>query len=173
MTKLTREMWIKTGLDALREKGFTALKADVLSKKLKVTRGSFYGYFQNIDAFHDAIFDAWLAQSTKVAAELEGAAAPREQLAHLVTSAAKADLALERAIRAWAHADAVIAHRVQEVDEFRLAALSAVVSSANVDRPEVRSKLIYATALGAAYLPNSVREMSDRDLEFLLDAYTK
>ncbi|MEM8577048.1 MAG: TetR/AcrR family transcriptional regulator [Pseudomonadota bacterium] len=172
MTKLTRDDWIDAGLNALRAEGFTALKADLLAKRLRVTRGSFYGYFDGIEAYHDAIFAAWLALSQDVAADMPQAGGPKAQLAHLITGAAGADLALERAVRAWAQANPAIQHRLAEVDRYRTEALEAVLAACGCSpaQARLRARLLYASALGAAFVPGDVEAA---EVAFLVAAYTQ
>ena len=47
--------WVNAGLRALSRSGFTALKAESLSKSLGVSRGSFYWHFADVGAFQAAV----------------------------------------------------------------------------------------------------------------------
>ncbi|MEL8055184.1 MAG: TetR/AcrR family transcriptional regulator [Pseudomonadota bacterium] len=169
MTKLTRNDWIEIGLKSLRDHGFTSLKADKLAKQNNVSRGSFYGYFQSIEAFHAAIFEGWLAQSEAIASELATQPNPEDKLIYLIDAAAKSDLPLERAIRSWAHLDANITERVQEIDKFRIGILVDVLSLLLEDKQtaRARAKLLYASALGVAFLPKEYSGMNATDLSEL------
>ncbi|CAN0507682.1 unnamed protein product, partial [Phaeothamnion confervicola] len=57
--RLTARDWVNAGLKALARSGFTALKADTLSKALGVSRGSFYWHFADVGAFHAAVLQRW------------------------------------------------------------------------------------------------------------------
>ena len=55
----TKEDWIKTGFKLLRSKGVDGIKVEVLSRMIGVTKGGFYGYFLNREAFLQALLDDW------------------------------------------------------------------------------------------------------------------
>ena len=55
----TREDWIKAGFEILKTKGISGVKVEVLARKLGVTKGGFYGYFLNREAFLQAMLDYW------------------------------------------------------------------------------------------------------------------
>ncbi|MEM1377082.1 MAG: TetR/AcrR family transcriptional regulator [Pseudomonadota bacterium] len=170
MTKLTRDMWIELGVEVLRTEGFSALKADKLAKRGGVTRGSFYGYFENLDAYLNQVFEWWLGQSKAVAGELGSLADPQAQLLHLIKTAASSDIALERAMRAWAHGDAKINRRVSEIDSFRINVLRGVIAKITHDNESARSKAktLYASAIGLAFLPHDQLPITDQDINVLM-----
>ena len=53
----TKEDWIKAGFEILRKEGIDNVKIEAMARKLGVTKGGFYGYFLNRDAFLKAIRD--------------------------------------------------------------------------------------------------------------------
>lgn len=55
----TKEDWINTGFKLLRSKGVDGIKVEVLSRMIGVTKGGFYGYFLNREAFLQALLDDW------------------------------------------------------------------------------------------------------------------
>ena len=55
----TREDWIKAGFEILKTKGVSGVKVEVLARELGVTKGGFYGYFLNREAFLQAMLDYW------------------------------------------------------------------------------------------------------------------
>src|SRR5437764_2647274 len=57
--QLSAKDWLDQGLKTLAQHGFTALKAEPLSKAMGVSRGSFYWHFADIGAFHAAILARW------------------------------------------------------------------------------------------------------------------
>ena len=60
MTKrLTARDWIDFALTTLAREGFHALKADVLARKLGVSRGSFYWHFTELGTFHARVIEHW------------------------------------------------------------------------------------------------------------------
>src|SRR5215472_5079767 len=63
--RLTAQDWIDFGLAALARNGADALKADVLARKLKVSRGSFYWHFADLEAFHARVIEQWKKVATE------------------------------------------------------------------------------------------------------------
>jgi len=55
----TREDWIKAGFEILKDKGISGVKVEALARHLGVTKGGFYGYFLNREAFLQAMLDSW------------------------------------------------------------------------------------------------------------------
>src|SRR5262249_53620892 len=66
MTKrLSADAWIDFALATLAREGFAALKADVLARKLNVSRGSFYWHFADIETFHARVIARWRQVATE------------------------------------------------------------------------------------------------------------
>ena len=86
MTKrLTPEDWIGFALTTLARDGYDALKADVLARKLRVSRGSFYWHFADIAAYHAAILARWHeVAAEQIIANVEAASKDENPLALLL-----------------------------------------------------------------------------------------
>ena len=63
-TRTPRTTWIDAGLRALAAGGPDAVRIELLAKSLGVTRGGFYGQFQNRDALLEAMLDTWEQAAT-------------------------------------------------------------------------------------------------------------
>src|SRR5258707_14404145 len=97
--------WVKAGLKALAKSGFSALKADTLAHRLGVSRGSFYWHFTDVPAFHAALLRRWREIALEnIIEEIEGT--PDDRLEALLYRAFAGGPGIERAVRAWATADA-------------------------------------------------------------------
>jgi len=55
----TREDWIRAGFEILKAKGINGVKVEAMARKLRVSKGGFYGYFINREAFRQAMLDYW------------------------------------------------------------------------------------------------------------------
>ena len=55
----TRQDWIKAGFEILKSKGISGVKVETMARKLGVSKGGFYGYFLNREAFLQAMLDSW------------------------------------------------------------------------------------------------------------------
>jgi len=151
LQKLSRNDWIKAGLKALAREGFTALKADVIAKRLAVSRGSFYWHFADIAAFETAVMQRWRdVMAEAIIRELEGLKPAGERLRHLLRIAFDGDPALEIAMRAWAASDRRARAVIRAVDQRRLAYIEQMLREGGVATGQVqaRAQILYWSYLG-------------------------
>lgn len=147
--RLTAQDWVDAGLKALARSGFTALKADTLSKALGVSRGSFYWHFADVGAFHAALLQHWREVAyDNVIQQIEGAAENR--LAALLDRAFRADFRLERAVRSWATAETKAGAMVEAVDAKRLKYIRDLLVEAGLAPAQAaaRARILYWAYLG-------------------------
>jgi len=168
--RLSADDWVKAGMKALANDGFTALKADPLAKALGVSRGSFYWHFDDIGAFHKAVLGRWQeATAEAVIRELDRSAPGGERLRSLLRRAFTANAAVEVAVRAWAVSDAAARSTVAAVDRRRLAYLEDILASAGIGAPAAaRAHILYWAYLGFALSrPKLARERLETLVEEL------
>jgi len=152
--------WVNAGLKALAKSGFSALKADTLANRLGISRGSFYWHFADVPAFHAAILRRWREIALEnIVEEIEGTADDRLNL--LVHRAFAGDTGVERAVRAWATADARVRVAVEAVDAERMRYLRKLLIDAGVPSgvAGTRARIINWCYLGFALSSNIL----DRD----------
>jgi AcrR family transcriptional regulator len=143
--------WIDAGLKRLAGDGFTALKADVIARTLKVSRGSFYWHFADIAAFEDAVMQRWRdVMAEAIIRDLESVSPARERLPRLLRLVFDADGALEIAMRGWAASDPRARAVVRAVDNRRLAYLQRMLRESGVTARHVkpRAQILYWSYLG-------------------------
>jgi AcrR family transcriptional regulator len=150
--KLGRQDWLTIGLQTLIESGVEAVKVEPLSKRLNVTRGSFYWHFKNRDELLAAILQEWETQGTEsIIQEIETAADdPRAKLLRLFEVAARDDDRLEKAVRIWAANDAKAADAIDRIDRRRLIYLQDLflqIGYAMTDA-KIRARVAYSFRLG-------------------------
>ncbi len=132
--------------------GFTALKADKLSKSLGVSRGSFYWHFKNLADFHMGVLERW--QELTVALPISDVeASPANdgsRIEALVQLAAGDSLKVERAVRAWAESSDSVKNAVKHVDQMRVAYLQQSLGEMGLsqEKASARAYLIYYAFLG-------------------------
>lgn len=151
LQKLSPDDWIRAGLRALAQEGFTALKADQIAKKLAVSRGSFYWHFPDVAAFEHAVMQRWRDVAAEaIIRDLDSIKAASARLPRLLRLAFAADTALETAMRAWAASDARARAVVRAVDNRRLAYLARMLRDAGVAAEQIkpRAQILYWTYLG-------------------------
>jgi AcrR family transcriptional regulator len=150
--KLGRQDWVQAALETFMEKGIEAVKVDVIAKSLKITRGSFYWHFKNLDDLLAAIIQEWQGVDTEGAIQQveKIGGTPSQQLLHLLEIAAKDDDRLEKAMRIWAIHDVRAMASIEQVDKQRLNYLLHLflqIGFSQIDA-ELRAQVTYAVKLG-------------------------
>jgi AcrR family transcriptional regulator len=149
--QLSAEDWLDQGLRTLAEKGFTALKAEPLSKAMGVSRGSFYWHFADISAFHAALLQHWREIATEqIIATLESGSNKGERLRLLLQRVFSAKLTLENAVRTWATLNPAARSAVQAIDRRRLGYIESLLSERGLssDVARARAQVLYWAFLG-------------------------
>ena len=151
--RLTTQDWIDFAMTTLARDGADALKADILARKLGVSRGSFYWHFTDLGDFHARVIEHWRQTTTEaIIADIERHESRERRLEALLRRAFAHGAALEVRMRAWADANPLAARAVAEVDRRRRDYLEQLLAEAGV-APTVaaaRAQLLYWTYLGAA-----------------------
>jgi AcrR family transcriptional regulator len=151
--RLTAQDWIDFALATLAREGFQALKADVLARKLGVSRGSFYWHFAELGAFHARVIEQWRRLATEaIIADLERYKSRAERLDALLRRAFGRSALLEVRMRAWADDNAEAARVVAEIDRRRRGYIERLLVEAGVapSLAATRAQLLYWAYLGAA-----------------------
>ncbi|RNL80509.1 TetR/AcrR family transcriptional regulator [Nocardioides marmorisolisilvae] len=128
---VTREEYFDAAMEILATDGAGSLKITVLCKRLKVTSGSFYGYFGSFDGFVVELLEFWEDAQTLRIEELSNAPDdPAERIHTMRVLAGTVPHEAEAAIRSWAHTHPIVAVAQKRVDERRLAALTDIIRPA-------------------------------------------
>ena len=151
--RLTAQDWIDFALTTLAHEGADALKADVLARKLGVSRGSFYWHFSDLGAFHARTIEHWRAVTTEaIIADIERHESREERLDALLRRAFARTAVLEVRMRAWADANAEAARAVSDIDRRRQEYIERLLVEAGIAQVQAatRAQLLYWSYLGAA-----------------------
>ncbi len=153
MTKrLTAERWIDFALITLAREGFEALKADVLARKLRVSRGSFYWHFADLGAFHAQVIERWKRVATEaIISDIEQHDALEARLEALLRHAFGRNAALELRVRAWADNNIAAARALDEIDRRRRCYIEQLLRDSGIPPAlaAARTQIVYWTYLGA------------------------
>lgn len=121
MKKIEREDWFKQGLVILGNEGFSKVTIDNLCSVMKVTKGSFYHHFSNVDGYIKSLMEYWLQTNThdfiRESDEIDNIA---ERVHFLHLKSINAEYGSEQAIRAWGYSNPLVKEYVQKVDTIRL-----------------------------------------------------
>lgn len=155
---LTSNEWIEAAFRALTAGGPQAIRAEAIARELKVSKGSFYWHFKNVDALKVQMLQRWKDEATENIIEaLEGNnLPPADKLRALVEVATAHDSAryggilAEAAIRDWGRYDARAAETVKAVDIKRLVYLDSLFEQCGAKPPMVRtnSSILYGALIG-------------------------
>lgn len=154
---LNKSDWLAAGLEVLRVSGSTSLKAQILAKRLKVSRGSFYWHFKDMAEYEAAILDAWREATTeKVINALRGAPSKMDRLRSLIVFASRAP-ELERAVRTWSMSNRAVAATVAEIDQQRFNYLEKLLCELGVDKSLSRHRalVLYWAGIGQTVVENT------------------
>jgi AcrR family transcriptional regulator len=154
-----RNRWIAEGLQALAAGGPDAVRIELLARTLGVTKGGFYGYFDNRGALLDEMLDAWERTSVdEVIERLEAgggdAKAKLRRLSALAGARRGETLKIDLAVRDWARRDRRVARRLKRVDNRRMDYLRSLFGALDSDQDEVevRCLLFYSLWIGSHFI---------------------
>ncbi len=151
--RLTAQDWVDFALATLAQEGFHALKADILARRLAVSRGSFYWHFADLDAFHARVIEQWRQAATEaIISGLERHEGYEQRLDVLLRGAFGHDSLLEVRMRAWADNNAEAARVVGDIDRRRRQYIERLLMEAGIapSLAATRAQLLYWAYLGAA-----------------------
>lgn len=121
MKKIEREDWFTTGFEILKKDGFSKITIDNLCEALRVTKGSFYHHFKNVDAYIDALMKYWVDENTKsLIVQVDKVKTPHEKIEKLNKLVLQRSHKSEQVIRGWSFSNEVVRKYVTEVDETRI-----------------------------------------------------
>jgi AcrR family transcriptional regulator len=149
------EAWLDAAYEILIESGVDAVRIVPLSKKLKLSRTSFYWFFKDREALLTALLEKWRAKNT-------GSLVKQcECYAESITEAifnvfdcwldpALFDSKFEFAIRSWAQQSPKVTAAIRTADAIRIQALTDMFVRCKYEplAADVRARTIYLTQIG-------------------------
>lgn len=151
---LSREAWLEAAMKVLERKGIAAVKADTLSRQLKVTRGSFYFHFKSLQDLHDGLADLWrqhncepfevLVHSPLRAQALFGA------VIRVMVDEKPFSPSLDLAVRDWGRSSRLLATQMEAADALRVSLFIRAFREMGYDEDEsvVRARITYLHQIG-------------------------
>ncbi|MCW2238505.1 TetR/AcrR family transcriptional regulator [Azospirillum canadense] len=160
---LNRESWLSAAFSALAEGGVEQVRVEVLAKRLKVTKGSFYWHFRDRMELVEAMLEGWKVgriEAIKMQTRLDGWA-PADRLRDVLSlyggTSNPRGMAIELAMRDWARRDPRAAEIVAEVDRERLRCVTDLFTGMGLTSDEAfaRAYLFYSFIFGEGLLARS------------------
>ena len=151
VARTPRHRWIEEGLRALSTGGPDAVRIESLARALGVSKGGFYGYFDDRRALLDEMLDTWeRATIDEVIERVEGEGGDaRARLRRLFALASSTGglLKTDLAVRDWARRDETVAARLRRADNRRMAYLRSLFGAICPDEDEVEVRCMVAFSL--------------------------
>ena len=160
LPRTPRSRWIEEGLRALAAGGPDAVRIESLAKELGVTKGGFYGYFDDRRALLLVMLDTWeRVMIDEVIERVEGEGGDaRARLRRLfeiaVASEVRGLLKVDLAIRAWSRRDKAVAKRLRRVDNRRMDYMRSLFGDfcAGEDEVEARCMIAFSLFVGSDFV---------------------
>jgi len=164
---LDRDAWLRKALDVLFANGISQIKVEVLARKLKLTKGSFYWHFKNRDELLRSMVDWWRDQQLSFIARLavQQVADPASQIKAVINFTQHTeDSHHDLAMREFARFNKLAAQAVASVDQQRVDYLAQLFRAADFNEQEalLRARALYFYQVGE-YTTSLVLEPGLRD----------
>jgi len=147
--------WLEAAYEALKESGIDGVKVMPLAKRLKLSRTSFYWFFEDREQLLAALLDRWRDKNTgNLIRQCESYA---ESIAEAILNVFECwlnselfDAQFEFAVRSWALQSEEVAAAIAVADRTRMAALSAMFRrfGYDADGADTRARTLYLTQIG-------------------------
>ena len=168
-TPLDRDAWVAGATEVLAEEGIAGLRVEVLAKRLKVTKGSFYWHFTDRRDLLLAVLSHWKEGRIRDIIKQTRAQPGHElaQIYHVIdvysASRSRRGMLIELAVRDWARRDPEASVIVAEVDDVRLRCARDLFLACGVPMEEASSRcmLLYAYVFGVSLM---IYEKFDTDV---------
>ncbi len=153
--KVTRDDWLRVAKAILISDGVDSVKVLVIGERLKVSRSSFYWYFDSRQDLLDALLEAW--QSGNTAALVRQAEAEAATITAAVCNVFRCvvnpglfDNKLDFAVRDWARKSASVRRILDQSDGRRLRALTDMFARYGYDELDAvtRARVLYFMQIG-------------------------
>ena len=159
-TPLDRDAWVAGATEVLAEEGIAGLRVEVLAKRLKVTKGSFYWHFTDRRDLLLAVLSHWKEGRIRDIIKQTRAQPGHElaQIYHVIdvysASRSRRGMLIELAVRDWARRDPEASVIVAEVDDVRLRCARDLFLACGVPMDEASSRcmLLYAYVFGVSMM---------------------
>ncbi|WP_447760605.1 TetR/AcrR family transcriptional regulator [Sphingopyxis panaciterrae] len=162
---MTRGDWIAIARKALIASGVDDVKVDVLARRMKVTRGSFYWHFKHRQELLDALVEDWKNNNREEIAAIEKRAAEGAtgliELFKVWLGEDPNFPAFDIAIRVWARKSPEVTKLVHEIDDAWIGLFQLFLERNGISGTEafVRARVMYFHQIG--YYALAIRETLD------------
>jgi AcrR family transcriptional regulator len=145
-----REAWISVALDVLASDGVDGVRVELLARRLKITKGSFYHHFRDRDDLYAAMLEHWRRRLVVAVIDqlerIEDPSARFRQLMRTPYDATRTDRELDLAVMLWARRDTRAAAALDEADRARTAFIARTLVACGVAPGAASARAVLALA---------------------------
>lgn len=153
VARTPRSRWIEKGLRALAAGGPDAVRIESLARAQGVSKGGFYGYFDDRRALLEEMLDTWEHRSIEEVVErveLEGGdPGTKARRAGALTFSDEL-LPIDLAVRDWSRREPTVADRLRRVDNRRMEYLRSQLATVCADDDEIEARCLIAFSVAIA-----------------------
>ena len=151
----SRDVWLDAACELLLQQGVAAVMILPLSKRLKLSRTSFYWFFADREELLDAMLERWREGNT--GAILRQAEAYAESIGEATLNLFDCwldpelfDTRFEFAVRSWALQSEAVEAEIKAADVQRIGAIAAMFQRFGYDpiEADVRARTVYLSQIG-------------------------
>lgn len=169
---LGREAWLNAARAALIEEGTAGVEVNKLARRLGVSRGGFYWFFDNRQQLLEELLGYWVRTSNAQFAGIldrtgRNGAREFQSLVELWIGESAYDPRWDGAVRDWARTSAKVLEAVQLVDAQRIAIIEDIFIDLGYQGMEahIRARITYYHQVG--YYALGIRESRRQRLKLL------
>lgn len=172
---LSQEDWLDCALESLNEKGVDAVKVLPLSKRLGVSRGSFYWHFEDREHLLRQLLEYWERELTDqvITAATALEAPSEEKLRYVIHNVLHyRQSRYDTAISAWGMFDKVAAQTMKRVLRKRMRFVAGLLKGAGLSKDDatLRARFLVGFMLvDAAMMPKSTAKKTAETVERCID----
>jgi AcrR family transcriptional regulator len=151
----SRDLWLDAACDLLMNQGVAAVMILPLSKRLKLSRTSFYWFFSDRDELLEAVLERWRDRNTgairnQAEAYAETVAEAMLNLFDCWLDPSLFDTRFEFAVRSWALQSDAVAAEIQTADRLRMGAIGDMFRRFGYSdkAADTRARTVYLTQIG-------------------------
>jgi AcrR family transcriptional regulator len=151
---LAADDWLQAAREELIARGVLAVKVDRLSRRLKVSRGSFYWHFRSHAELLDRLLESWASTNTEpfrqtLRLKIDGYR-KFQAIIDLWLSETDYDPQFDTAVREWARISTRVARVVHHADQQRIGVFRRIFRELGYPEPEalVRARITYFHQVG-------------------------
>jgi len=151
MKRLNKEKWLQTGLDILNKTSYTDIKIEYLCKRLKVTKGSFYHHFKNINDYYSKLFEyLFIKNGIDLDQFIEDITTPKGRLNNLNQLVIKNISKEKISLRAWGSHNKEVKQQLDKADVKQIEYFTKLYLDIGLDpkKASIMAKLNFALLVG-------------------------